>query len=624
MSGGTTPVFVEDLDVDRTATKPIADAVVEPKTSAAWLGWFPALSASASLGVVLVVLCDALSRSTRSSSQALFWIGLLVIYVPVVFRLCSAGAARSERLALVVLLGLSLYVVKVLRDPFGFTFADELAHAPNANAILRTHELFHANSILPVTAYYPGLESVTAAFASMSGLSSFGAGLIVIGTARLAMMLGLFLLFERLSGSARIAAFGAAIYAANSNFVFFNAEFSYESLALPLLVTLLFAVLEWRSGPNRTGWSITVLLLTVGIVATHHLTSYALVGLLLALSLAARLRGVNAQQVPWRFALFAVVAAAAWLTYVASATVGYLTPVLTKAFLSTIHTVSGEAAPRHLFVSSQTGYQAPLLERAAGIGSVLLLAAGFPFGLRVLWRRFRHEPLALVLALAGVAFFGTAALRFAPGAWETANRASEFLFLGLAFTLALAGIDRWSPRGKAWFGPAVASSCLAVVFAGGVIGGWTPSLRLSQPYRIKADSRVIDAEGRQMARWVSSHLGPGRRFAASSSDARLLAAYAGGFALEGQSPDVIDILQTPTLPAWELTVLRENRLRYVVVDRRRRSFDNLAGYFFGRRPGAGVPDTLFAPAVAEKFDRIRGDRLYDSGGIVIYDLGPER
>jgi hypothetical protein len=586
-------------------------------------GWFPALTVPTAVGIVLIVIGDALSRSTLSSSQAFFWVGLLVLYVPIVLRLCSPGAGRSERVVLVILLGLSLYLVKVLHDPFGFTFADELAHTPNANAILHTHELFHSNSILPVTAYYPGLESLAAALAAMSGLSAFGAGLILIGAARVAMMLALFLLFERLSGSARVAALGAAIYAANANFVFFSAQFSYESLALPLLVVVLLAVVEWRNTASRTGWAAVALLLTVAVVATHHLTSYALVMVLIAWSLAARIVGTKSGRPgPWQFALFALVAAAGWLTFVASTTVGYLTPAFTSAFLSTLHTVSGEAAPRQLFVSADTGYQAPLLERAVGIGSVLLMAAAFPFGLRVLWRRYRDEPLALVFAIAGAGFFATVVLRFAPGAWETANRASEFLFLGLGYVLALIGLDRWSPRRVPWIGPAAMSACLAIVFAGGVISGWTPDLRLSQPYRIRAGSHAINAEGRQLARWAVVELGPGRRFAASDADARLLASYASAFAITGTFPDVKDVLKTSALAPWELAILRDYRLRYVAVDRRDRSFDSQAGYFFGRRPEAGVPDTLLPLQVEEKFDRIRADRLYDSGDIVIFDMGP--
>ena len=102
------------------------------------LGWLPFLAVCAAIGVAVCTAGDALSRSTRSSSQALFWIGLLVIFVPIVLRLLSRSAGRSERLSLVVLLGLALYLVKIVHDPFGFTFADELVHAHNANEIVRT------------------------------------------------------------------------------------------------------------------------------------------------------------------------------------------------------------------------------------------------------------------------------------------------------------------------------------------------------------------------------------------------------------------------------------------------------------------------------------------------------
>jgi hypothetical protein len=583
------------------------------------LGWLPLLAVTAAVGVAVCTIGDALSRSTRSSSQLPFWVGLLIILVPIVFRVCSAEARRGERLSLVLLLGLSLYLVKVVLDPFGFTFGDELLHAANANSILRTHELFHANSLLPVTAYYPGLESVTAALASMTGLSSFGAGLIVVGAARLVCMLALYLLFERLSGSSRVAALGAAIYTANANFLFWNVQFSYESLALPLLVVVLLGVTEFQFGANRAGWSIAIVLVTLAIIATHHVSSYALVIALAALCLAYLVAARDRiAQSPWAFALFALIATVAWLTFVASATVGYLTPIFSDAVVSTIHTVAGEAAPRQLF-GSVGGPQAPVLERAVGISSVMLMATGFPFGLRAIWRRYRHDPLVLVVAIAAAGFFGTLALRFAPGAWEVGNRASEFLFLGLGFVLALAGLDRWSPWRVPWLGRALTAVCLAVVFAGGVIAGWRPELRQSQPYRIKAGSHVIDAEGRQLARWTAAHLGPHQRIAASETDARMLAAYANELPVAGHQLRVIDLLLNTALTPFERGILRSGQFAYVVVDRRIKSFDNMTGYYFGFRPGAGTPDRLLSADAALRFDGIEADRLYDSGNVVVYD-----
>jgi hypothetical protein len=351
------------------------------------------------------------------------------------------------------------------------------------------------------------------------------------------------------------------------------------------------------------------------------MSSYALVAALVGLCVAYLIVGRDRlREAPWGFALFALIATASWLIFVASATLGYLTPVFTHAVVSTIHTVTGEAAPRRLFGSAAGG--APFVERATGIASALLMALGFPFGLRAVWRQHRRDPLAVMLAVGGAGLFLTLALRFSPGAWEIANRASEFVFIGTGFVLAQAGLYRWAPRRAPWLGRGLTTACVAVIFAGGVITGWKPDLRLSQPYRIKAQSAVIESEPRQLARWTATHLGGGLGFAASGSDANLLAAYAHARAFSGRNPDVVDVLQTETLPEFELALLRENRLRYVALDRRFKSFDNMIGYYFGFRAGAGPPDGLYTPEIASKFDQIRADRIYDSGDIIVVDMGP--
>jgi hypothetical protein len=588
------------------------------------LGWFAPLTVLAATGVLLVVVADAVSRSTAGESQALFWVGLLLVYLPIVWRLTAVGALRVERVSLVVLFGGALYLVKVFANPFGFTFADELAHAPNANAILDVHGLFSASAILPVTAYYPGLESVTAALASMSGLGVFGAGLIVIGTARLLLIVGLFVLFERVSGSDRVAGIGAAAYAANPNFLFFSAQFSYESLALPLLVVVLVAVVEWTRAPAAQSWLIASVVLILGLVATHHMSSYALTGVLLASAVAHRLVSSRTTlRSPLRIAVVAGFATVAWLLLVANTTVGYLRPVLTKAFLSTIHTLSGEAAPRRLFATTGA-YQAPLLERVTGVAAVLVFASGFALAVPILWRRYRHEPFALVFGVAGLGVFITYGLRFAPAAWETANRASEFLFIGLAFSLGLVTMRTYRSSRFPVAASIVRAACaigLTIAFAGGVIAGWTPSLRLSLPYEVKIGDATVYPQGRMLARWTRGNLASGQRFAASDADARLLNTYGRSFAIAGTFPDVLDVLQSATLPPWELKLLRDEDIRFVAVDRLKRSFNIETGYFFAVRGTNPQGDSLLPASAATKFDAIRAARWFDSGDIAVYDLG---
>lgn len=595
------------------------------------LGWLPLLGVTTALGLLLVTLGNAASRQTVASLQLLFWVGILLTYVPVVFRLLSSSPRRGERVLLVVLLGLALYLVTVLWAPFGFTGPDELAHQQNANTILETHRLFHPTSILPISADYPGLEAVTTALASLSGLTTFGAGLVVIGAARIVMMLALFLLFERLSGSSRVAAVGAAVYAANENFVFFDAQFSYGSLAVPLLLAVLAAVAEWRSyarvlagtppapGParRRHSWATVAVLLIIATVVTHHVTSYVVAGLLVALcALYAAHPRTRARDAPLMLTGVAVVAVAVWMGTVARPTVHYLWPVLHGAVTGTVQMILGQEAPRELF--ARAGYRPSWLERGTAILSWILLGAGCALGLRSLLRKHRDDPFAILLAVVGVAFFGTLAGRYVAAAWETADRASGFLFIGLAFVIASIDFERWLPRQPRAFVWGLTSVLLGVCFAGGVIQGWDPKLRLAQPYVVEVNGREIPAEGRQLADYAAAHL-QGRRFAASNSDARLLAVYAGAYAITGGSPDLNDILRSTDFPVWQQRLLRDRRLRYVVTDRRERSFDNSNGYYFGVRPPFGKADVLLPERVVAKFEKARLSKLYDSGNIAVFE-----
>ncbi len=584
---------------------------------------FPATILTAGLGLFACALADALSRATESPTQLLFWGGLLAIGLPIFYRLTSREATAGERLALVCLLGLSLYCVKVARDAPVFTFPDELVHAYNAAQIADHHELFRHNSILPTTPYYPGLEGATSALTSITGLSVYAAGLIVVGAARLALVSALFLLFGRVSGSARVAGLGAALYAANFNFLYWGAQFSYESLALPLLVVILLALAEREAtAPSAIpAWTPALVLPIAAVTVTHHLTSYALAITTAVLALTSwRLRRTWKSPNPWPFAVLAAALSLAWLALVASSTIGYLSPVLTGAAKAIFETIGGESPPRAVFGKSGPAVPTtPLLARAVALFALVLLAAGLPFGLRQLWRRFRREPFGLVFGVAAIGFFGTVALRVSPPAWETGNRASEFLYIGLAFVLALTAT--WLLERARW--PRLVRTAVAaavgIVLIGGAISGWPWDSQLAQPLRVAAGGRTIVSQPLAMAEWARTRV-RGGRFAAPTADAGLLLTPAGKAALAGPHPDVEDILTTPEVESWQLPLLRRNRLRYVVADRRELSGDALRGYYFATE-GRSAGGELMPRSVVAKFNRVPGAaRLYTNGAITVFDL----
>ncbi len=596
--------------------------------------------ACAGIGLLVCSVANTLSRATLAPPSVIYWAGLLIVALPIFYRLSSREPSSGERLTLVCLLGMTLYGVKLARDTLLYTIPDETIHAFNAEQITRHHHLFHANPILPISPDYPGLEGATSALMTMTGMTSFGAGIIIIGAARLALLIGLFVLFRRISGSARIAGLGVAIYVCNSNFMFFSAQYSYESLALPLLVVLMVAIAERGVAPRSwaSAWAIPIVLLTAAVVVTHHLTSYALTAILIALVLLYWMQGRWVEWPnPWPFAVLAICLTAAWLVVVASATVGYLSPVLGNALSATLDTATGSDTPRTLFDDPSGGpTPTPVIARIIAFASTLILAVGLPFGLRQVWwqywHRYRAQPFALLFCAAAIGFFATLGLRFAPAAWETGNRAGEFLFIGVAFVLALAFVRAFSrlealgPRFAPWLGRGLLTACLGIVLTGGVISGWPWDAQLASPVRATAEGRSIESEPLGLAGWAARHL-RGRRFAGSNVDARLLLVHGGATtALSGDTvPEIGDLLGSPALESWQLPILRQHRLRYVVADRRRRSNDTTRGYSFSVRPPGGERDRLLPAKSVLKFERIpAAARVLDSGSIVVYDLEARR
>jgi hypothetical protein len=621
-------------------------------------GWLPLLSLTSAFGLLLVAVADTLSRSAAGQYEALFWAGLLLMIVPIAARLAAKEASRGERIGLIILLGLGFYLVKVLHSPYGFIFSDELVHSYNGTTILETGKLFSANPILQVTPFYPGLETVTAALASLSGLSIFDAGLAVVGVARLIAMLALFLFFEKVSGSLRLAGIAALFYATNANFLFWSAQFSYESLALPLAMWVLYVAIlraATPAGAQHRGLTLIAMLGISAVVITHHLTSYFLVAffgmwalVLLILRLKAG-RAKPATNVGDNFshsivtksqagtinfnregsvyetvglAVFSTLVTLAWLIGVASITPGYLSPVLSRAATSIIQILSGAGATRELFQSA-SGYSAPLWERFAGIGSVVLMVLALPFGLAKIWQNFRRNPIAILLAGAGLTYFLMLGLRFSPAAWETGNRASEFLYIGLSFVMALAVLQLWDRKRRPWLGRGVVLGSFAIILMGGVISGWAPKLRLSQPVQFNVGNVVIRPQGFAAAYWMRAALGPGNWVATDESNGRLMLAYGGQLALAGKHPDVKDLLGTVDFPNWQMELLRQWDIQYIVLDRRLISADNMAGYYFDRTStGRLTSADLLPPGVYGKFDQVQTvSRLFDSGNIVIYDVG---
>ena len=70
-------------------------------------------------GLASVAIADVASRRGYSYNEAsiFFWLGLLIIFVPIAAGSLSKDVNHHERLLLIILLGVAFYIVKVIASP---------------------------------------------------------------------------------------------------------------------------------------------------------------------------------------------------------------------------------------------------------------------------------------------------------------------------------------------------------------------------------------------------------------------------------------------------------------------------------------------------------------------------
>lgn len=588
-------------------------------------GWLPEIALIESLGLLTLAWAFMGTRASAASAQVLLWIGLAVMIVPVVIRLAYKELSRRERIALVVLLGMALYLAKVMHSPIAFTFPDELSHLRNVQEILESGLLFQENPIQPVTAFYPGLPIVTSTLSSLSGLSVFTSGILVIGVARLILFLSLYLLFEQVGGSARVASLATVLYMANPNFLYWTAEYAYEPLALPLFIFVLLMVAKRELGGDQAhskGWAVAAVFGLLTVIITHHMSSYILTGLLVALTVLSMIGSQGRHWGPWQLTLVAISATTLWVVFVANLTLNYLSPVLSGAVQSVFQMISEEETSRELFTSTKvsTETRAPLWEQFVAMGSVIMIALGLPLGAYTIWRQHRHKVFALLLGAIALAYLPVQMLRLTDAGWETANRSSEFLFIGIGFVLALGIVNFWLSYWTRSKSKLLLAGLTVILFFGGLIAGWPPRARLARPYIINTEGHLVRPQVVTIAEWMVEHLGPDNRIAASKADAKVLGAY-GQYPFTDNGP-IKNMFLSEGFGRSERNTLLKRDIQYVVSDRKVVSWDHMIGYYFYSRFSNRSSDLrLVEPPIFEKLEGVTGiTRMLDSGDIVIYDV----
>jgi len=582
-----------------------------------------AVTMIAATGLLLVAFAYTAGRLGHVSSpwaNRAYWAGQAFILVPTAASLLGRRVlTASETVAVITVLTVAEYFAWICYSPAAFTYPDELEHWRSTVNVLQTGGLSGANYLLPISPHYPGLEEVTSALVSVTGLSLFTSGLIVAGIAHLLFIYVLFLLFREISGSHRVAGVAVLLYASNLHFASFDSMFIYQTLALPFLGLTLLAAWRLASKPPaepRVGWLILAVLAIIVTVATHHVTSYVLVAALVLITVAALLTA-NWRMAAWT-AVLAVLSATAtvcWLVFAAPETWTYLQPFADESLQSFRDLLAGGGAD---VVPISAG---PLADRMLSDIAVLAVSALLPVGWWQVWRRLRHQPWTVALAIGSIGWYATVAIRLAAAdGSELAGRAATFVFVPAAYIAALA-VGHLASAVVRRHARAVAAAVLVVVLMllfDGLANGWPPYWeRLPGSFQVAGSERSVEPEVIAAAEWTLKALGHGNRIATDVGSYPVLGSY-------GDQDPVRDVAYLYTSSVYTLADASRAKLqalRYIWVDQRLSQSLPASGQYFPVDPDAGKYKHPLPAADLTKFNTQPGiDRIYDSGNIVIYQL----
>ena len=636
----------EPIDPADTARSSEPHRPVEPRRSRRPRNLGGPLLLVMACGMFLLSLAANESRrSNPTVGYQLLWIaGLTVIIGPALVRVLLSSTGARERLTLAFAVPVVLELSRLVLSPTYFVNHDELLHSNTLRLIDESSHLYGMNPLLPVSSFYPGLEIVTDAIHRVTGLSAFASAWIVLLIARMIMTLAVIGLIRMVTRSSRAAAIGSLLYLCNPQYLFFNSQYSYQTLALPLAVFTVYAFVQRRRGSRfALAWPLAGL---AGVTAVHHLTAGLLVAAFAVWFLTeatfgrrrivAALRATTGQAdeagVARRMADRAgelKALAVMWLAGTALSLgaavipgnpVGpYLWSIATN-YDSGVSGLAEGAAPKKVFSDSAGAGPAPW-EQALLILSVLVAGLALLLVLHALRTHFRgRNVVATVLCLVALVYPVIPAGHLTVATAEVGDRASGFVYLGLG---AIVGAFLAARRLRlAWALPI--GALITAVFLGGVVLGSGPTARqLPGPYLIEADARSMDADNLAAANWESVNL-PGDSHVYADRDSGLLASAVGGqFTVRHLSTgiDASRLLLDPKFTADDLDLIERADLSYLIVDSRlSQGLPHLDVYIENGEFDQARTEPVPAAALA-KFSTIRGVSLiYDNGSIKIYDI----
>jgi hypothetical protein len=592
------------------------------------------------IGSLLCVAFLAIAYHTANVSESSvaylwFWCGLLLGVVPLAVTLIRASTSTRLRCLCLLALAVVTYLPKLFRDAGGPALFDEVLHYGQILKIGVTGALAVPNSLVPVLQYYPGADASVVGLHDVTQLPLWDAGLVLAGLAHVALLAGVYALAKIVTDSPQLAGLAAVVYAVSPGFTFFSTEVAYETIALPLAVwTVVAMLLTLHAHGRHRVW--LGLAAAAGIMATgvtHHVTSLLLAALLLVLALF-HLMFRQGSRPSWAttgmlsgFAMFAVSFDVLWIGLHSWRIVTYVSPDPRGALVAAqdmLH-LSGHAA---FSASTLPGY-----EQVAGLLAAPLVC------LLVLVGILRHrsigtsQPLRYCIFAVAVGYPLSLPLEFTNTGLVWAHRLWPYLYIGVAIVAATAihqltkenplpGRSRWRP-----LPPGTSTAAIVGLLSLILIGNTATEVNAQTQFpnqQIYAGAASLDSPAYlQVAAWFTAHAPSGTRFVSDPDVAVDLISYTDEQAISTFQTWLLTE-STGQVPASVLATLGHEHIAYLIVDRRMYSQVPARGYIYEPYEPHAFAEHQPVPIAAWSALQRQpwAKQVYVSGSLVVFQLTP--
>ena len=594
---------------------PEAQGVSREKKFYSWLVWTLFFVE----GCLLLVLAYREAQTSTSSLHFnVFWAGVACLLFGTLVLGTREWMTTRGRTVVLVAYAAALFIPKFYMSASGPVYFYEYGQWRQANDLVKTGVVFAGNPYQPILQHFPGLSTTTVAIHEVTRLPTWYSGQLLVLIAHCSALISIFWIAEAVGFSRRTCFLTAMVYSVNPGFIYFDTQYAYESLALPLALFTILCVLRVLTSTRRkeaVWWTVAGCLSASLCFTTHHISSIFMGAICLALTFRLRPRPAvdpsradalgwepamdgYSKRCAWVITAFAFGGTILWLVFAAPSTFAYIVPNITSGIQGLVHLVApsaqkaGSKAGTHKLFS---GSKAPLYEIAAGFVAPLAIVVVFllvirhyakvqraTFGGPHRWSGFlgrdpnvepaRHRLLLLSFGVTTV-YLASLLLAFTAGGGQGAHRSWSFTYLGVCVTAGYyfehVLLDR---ERKFRFVPSTVGVIGLLLFGlllGNVAAGQNIDYRFPGPYKFGSDTRSDTPELNALVEWMNGHIPPGTAVITDRFTQERMTGYSD---LVVPSPDQAQAFaiyaQGNEYPVVNPKFTATNDFRYFVLDKR--------------------------------------------------------